>query len=176
MKKKCRIKSCEAPTKTAGLCNAHYIRKRRFGSTLPRVPIRSRIRGPLSSASPEYSVWFNMLRRCQEPTNIHFHRYGGRGIKVCRRWRKSENFLLDMGPRPTNSHSLERINNNKGYSPRNCRWATSSEQARNKAGSVSPREARRFARLSRSGLTCREIGIIVGRPRETVWRHLNGKV
>jgi len=83
-------------------------------------------------ASAEYTTWVSMLGRCYNPKNERFSDYGGRGIKVCRRWRESYiAFLADMGRRPSKRHSLDRINNERGYSPKNCRWATMKEQCRN---------------------------------------------
>lgn len=78
-----------------------------------------------------HRAWSMMLDRCKNPRNIGFKNYGGRGIAVCERWHKFENFLADMGDRPEGM-SIDRINNDGNYEPRNCRWATRSQQQRNK--------------------------------------------
>ena len=79
-----------------------------------------------------YIVWCNMVRRCHSPTDAALKDYGGRGIEVCERWRRSvSDFASDMGPRP-DGYCIERINNDGNYEPGNCRWATLHERARNK--------------------------------------------
>lgn len=81
--------------------------------------------------TPEYQIWAGMLTRCRNTKRKGFKNYGGRGIKVCKRWHKFENFLEDMGKRPTGK-SLDRWPNNDGdYEHENCRWATFLEQANN---------------------------------------------
>ena len=86
----------------------------------------------------EYRTWADMKDRCSNPKNNNFHRYGGRGIKVAREWVDSfETFLKDMGKRPSKDLSLDRINNDKGYSKNNCRWATTEQQANNTSRNVS---------------------------------------
>lgn len=83
--------------------------------------------------SPEYKIWCNVKERCLNPNSKNYSDYGGRGISICPKWRHSfEAFYKDMGPRPSIHHSIERENNNAGYSPGNCKWATKTEQARNK--------------------------------------------
>lgn len=79
--------------------------------------------------SPTYRTWLGMKRRCSDPKYKDFARYGARGIKVCARWNGSfVNFLADMGEKPSSDHSIDRINSALGYSPDNCRWATSFQQ------------------------------------------------
>lgn len=85
----------------------------------------------------EYRVWSNMKYRCFNPNYKEFHYYGGRGITVCERWLKFENFYEDMGKRPSPKHSLDRCPNvNGNYEPSNCRWATTHEQANCKRNNV----------------------------------------
>lgn len=83
------------------------------------------------SYTPEWRAWKAMHDRCSNPQHAAYARYGGRGIKVCKRWGSFDNFLADMGPRPSDAHSLDRKNNDGDYKPSNCRWATSEEQNRN---------------------------------------------
>jgi hypothetical protein len=84
-----------------------------------------------SHRTAEYRIWAAMLTRCRNPNVRGYADYGGRGVCVCRRWRRYENFLQDMGRRPP-GRFLERRDNQRGYSQRNCYWATATEQAWNK--------------------------------------------
>lgn len=85
------------------------------------------------TGSPEYRVWAGIKRRCLNPNDRSYARYGEQGVTICDRWRDSfECFLSDIGTRPTPEHSIDRVDNDKGYAPDNCRWATRVEQARNK--------------------------------------------
>lgn len=90
-----------------------------------------RVKGThLMSTTNTYHSWWTMLYRCRNPKYQH---YAGKGVSVCTEWVDSfENFLADMGPRPSDNHSIDRIDNSKGYFKENCRWATSYQQARNR--------------------------------------------
>lgn len=93
------------------------------------------IHGYPARRHPLYSIWAGMKDRCYNPKNKAYKNYGGRGISVATEWRESfECFAIDMGlfPDDTNKYTIERINNDLGYSKDNCKWATQSEQAKNK--------------------------------------------
>jgi hypothetical protein len=91
--------------------------------------------------SYEYGIWCGMISRCGRKTYLRYADYGGRGISVCPRWKGLqgfENFLKDMGNRPTKDHSIERRNNDGNYEPSNCIWATRDDQGKNKRNNVVP--------------------------------------
>lgn len=111
----------------------------------------------------EYMAWDHMIRRCTCPSNKIYHRYGGRGIKVCKKWLKSyPAFLKDMGEAPSPQHSLDRIRNSGHYTPSNCRWATYKEQNRNRRDNV---------RLRFNGQlkTVAEWAEVLGMPRRIIY-------
>lgn len=87
--------------------------------------------------TPEYVSWNGLKGRCCNPNNPKFHDYGGRGIKICERWLASfENFLADMGHKPSQKHSIERVDVNGNYEPSNCVWATQKVQSNNQRSNV----------------------------------------
>lgn len=118
------------------------------------------------SYEPEYRAWQAARLRCTNPRNRAWPSYGGRGITMCERWLGSvEAFYRDMGPKPSPKHELDRIDNNKGYAPGNCRWATRKQNDRN----------RRNSRLLHHGgktLTLVEWCEQLGLPQDTVQKRL----
>lgn len=84
----------------------------------------------------EYDVWKAMLQRCQSPTAHRYELYGGRGIRVCDRWRDVRAFIADMGPRPSSAHSIERQDRDGNYEPGNCIWAVRRTQNQNTSRNV----------------------------------------
>jgi hypothetical protein len=120
-----------------GTANVHGSRLRSGQHTHCKACCRDRKHGESEGlnrrATTEYAAWSSMIQRCCNPDCHAYSRYGGRGIGVCGRWRNSYvDFLSDMGRKPSRLHSLDRINNDIGYSPSNCRWATKKEQSNNR--------------------------------------------
>jgi len=135
------------------------LRKERFKKLLTKHGL---------SRSPEYSIRKSMVARCYNKKNNSYKNYGGRGIKVCKRWLKFENFYKDMGPRPNKSFSLERINNNKGYSKSNCKWATPEEQGNNKSNSV-------FYLYKNKKITISIVSRMLGLNKNTIYSRIKRK-
>jgi hypothetical protein len=107
----------------------------------------------------EYAVWEGIKSRCFNPKNKNFRNYGGRGITVCERWRRSfAKFIQDMGPRPPGKMTIERINNDGNYEPSNCRWAPYWEQYRNRRKP----HVLRLARLQKKCAHARTHGLPTG--------------
>ncbi len=102
-----------------------------------------------------YTTWRALRERCRNKNCPEYKLYGAIGIDVCERWRTSfDDFLIDMGERPSRLHTIDRIDNSKGYEPGNCRWATKSQQARNrKSTKLTAEQAAEIRVRARSGET-----------------------
>ena len=111
-----------------------------------------------------YSTWKGIRQRCLNKKNKQYNFYGGRGIKICKRWDKFENFLSDMGNRPK-LKSLDRINNDGDYKPSNCRWATKKEQALNRRSNV-------YLKYKGESKTISEWAEFAGFKFDTLWMRL----
>lgn len=132
-----------------------------------RMRIKSVRHGLSVAYRKEAKVWKHMIQRCTNPNYIRWKNYGGRGIRICDRWRESfEAFFADMGVRPSPSHSIDRIDNDGDYCPENCRWATPKEQANNKRSTrflEYDGQSRRFSEWSK--ITGISIRVLHGRLR-----------
>ena len=113
-------------------------------------------------ATVEYQAWSSMVSRCYYPSNVMYGYYGARGILVCAEWRHDyPAFLASVGRRPTARHSLDRIDNSKGYSPENVRWATPSEQQQN-------RRSTHWVAVNGENICVAELSRRTGLPRRTI--------
>jgi len=114
-------------TKSCGCYSAETARQ--------RMKIKNKTHG--GTFTSEYNTWCSMKKRCLNPNNKGYKNYGGRGINICKEWINSfEVFISEMGKKPTINHSIERIDNSKGYYKENCKWATKKEQCRNVRNNV----------------------------------------
>ena len=127
MIKICIVEDCINKMHCKGYCSKHYHRVVRYGDHTVKRTIRHSL-----TSHPLYQTWAGMRARCNNVNHAHYNRYGGRGIKVCDRWNDFRNFIDDMGDKPHDSHTLDRVDNSKGYYPDNCKWSSKQEQSNNK--------------------------------------------
>lgn len=118
--------------------------------------------------TPENRCWRNIRRRCNSVHRPSYKYYGGRGIKLCERWDDFNNFLADMGPRPGPEYSVERIDNDGHYEPGNCRWATQSEQNRNKSDVYTAEEDAIIRDAAERGLNFTQMTELLERSKSSI--------
>jgi len=134
VKRPCAVKNCATVAYTKGYCQKHYARWYHYGDT----KTVKKVVGEHRTAHPLYKAYHAMHDRCENPNSTFYKYYGGRGIKVSERWsgiRGFPTFLKDMREKP-DGYSLDRIDNNGGYEPSNCRWASKTTQQYNQRKSV----------------------------------------
>lgn len=163
-----KCKDC-ARAKARAYRDAHITEVRARGRLYREVNadrINAQKRMARTNQHPLFDVWHSMVQRCHCETHRAYAKYGGRGITVCDRWRQDFSaFLHDIGPRPSSAHSLDRVDNERGYSPENCRWATRNEQQRNRSDSRIVCHDGVQKHLS-------EWSELVGISPQTIWRRL----
>ena len=115
--------------------------------------------------TPIHNIWILMRRRCEKRSDQAFPNYGGRGIRVCERWQKFENFYADMGDPPPGMW-LDRIENDGNYEPGNCQWSSPKEQQRNRTNN-------RRLKLNKRELTVAEWSEMLGIPSRTIRRRID---
>lgn len=112
-----------------------------------------------------YRAWSNMMSRCNTPTTTYYKNYGGRGIKVCKRWSKFENFYKDMHGTYQEHLTLDRIDVNGNYTPKNCKWSTPKEQSNNQRKSIK-------IVIDNETVTIEELSEMLNISKKTLWTRL----
>ena len=136
----CKIDGCNSKHKGLGYCKKHYRRFKKYGDPMITYFSKDRESHGMEN-TPEYDTWQNMRVRCYDKNNKAYKDYGGRGIKVCDKWRYSFiAFYEDMGSKPFPKAQIDREENNGNYEPDNCRWVTPTVNANNKRNSRKNKE------------------------------------
>ena len=130
----CSVNTCLKPYYAKGFCKLHYVRFKKHGDPLA-VSWGNGSDGKYRTNHPLYKCYHSMKERCLNPNHKSYINYGCRGITICERWLEINgfwNFVTDMGEKLDENYSLDRINNDDGYSPINCKWSTKKEQVDNR--------------------------------------------
>ena len=129
----CMVDGCKKKHEGLGYCKKHYRKYKKYNDPLAGKEIK--FHGMYGT--PEYQVWNDMIQRCNNSKRASYKYYGGRGIQVCPKWKDSFlAFFKDMGKKPGNKSSIDRINNNGNYEPGNCKWSSPKMQVRNRSNTV----------------------------------------
>lgn len=175
--KNCEVSNC--PKKVKGnrkYCGAHTARFYRTGNVRQNEPIGYRNHGHKKNGSSTYNSWLMMRNRCNNPNAMDRSYYKDKGITVCKRWNKFQNFLLDMGEKPTLKHTIGRINSLKGYTKYNCRWETREQQARNRSYcKLNLRKAKLIRKYFKQGFTQKQLAEIFKVGKTTISSVTSGK-
>lgn len=165
--RKCSVAGCSDPLLARGWCRKHYLRNYRYGDVTKVHRPSEYIPNGKAAAQykhghwqhPLYKTWRNMISRCENPADHAYANYGARGIAVCERWHDIAAFVADMGDRPPGT-TLEREDNERGYSPDNCAWATMTAQSRNRRFTkLTPATAKQIRSEPRRGANGRGVGL-----------------
>ena len=174
---KCAMWRCKCDCGKEKITNSQYLRE---GKTLScgclyaeRTFENVRTHGMHKTST--YQIWAGLIQRCTNPKRKEWKDYGGRGIKVCKRWLKFENFLEDMGIRPKGK-TLDRVKNNQGYCKGNCRWAGRKTQAQNnRMAKLNKKDIQKIHELRQEGKTHQKIADIIGCSRPNISMILKGE-
>jgi len=161
----CIIEGCTKKLKAKGYCNKHYRRFLRYGD-----PLCTKIERHGMINISEYETWSGIKKRCYNKSSEHYSYYGGRGIRVCQRWRNSFlAFYTDMGPKPFPKAEIDRIDNDGNYEPDNCRWVTHAQNCQNKSTTkLTMGKAEEIRKLYKGGVAQTEIAANYGMGNDSI--------
>lgn len=179
----CSIGGCTNKIEARGWCKKHWQRWWKHGDPIALVQDRDFCRALREKYHlknirnlPEHRVWSCMKQRCENPRNTYFKYYGSRRIKVCKEWHFFRAFYEDMGPRPSASHQLDRIDNDGNYEPANCRWTTATINNRNKPNVIlSMEKATKIRTDYKKGISIAALSEQYGVTKRMIYSVVNNK-